>query len=311
MSAIKRTKTLWDTMKSVSVKSIADEAARGVAVALVGTPEKRAAVLRHLYPTQHAGAENTLVRVFDTTAPADGFPPEPGTFDFIIDAGGGRLLPPERLRIYGVEELGGWERTAERILEQHHDLQLALAQRFPGLRPLVAQHIIRETAQANAQFAMLTALPGVFPILGAILPVGAVGDMLMLTKNQAMMLYRLAAAYGLPLDLRTRSRDLAPLLANAFGWRAIAREIVGGIPGGVGLVMRGTIAYAGTVAIGKALQRLYETGRQPSKAVVNQLYRDALAGAKEAATALAQTLQRRKPAGRRPAASVAEEETLP
>src|SRR5205085_1889046 len=118
--------------------------------------------------------------------------------------------------------------------------------------------------------AMLSALPGVIPIIGPLLPPGALVDMFMLTKNQAMMLYKLAAIHDLPLDASSRSRDLGPLLANAFGWRALARELVGAVPGGIGMVARGTIAYAGTVAIGKSLSRLYQTGQKATRAQVNQ-----------------------------------------
>src|SRR5262249_38273643 len=146
-----------------------------------------------------------------------------------------------------------------RLLEQRPDLLLSLGRRFPGLRDAVAKRVIRDTATANAEFAMLTALPGDIPVLGAILPAGAIGDIFVLTKNQAMMMYRLAALHELPLDTKSRSRDIAPLLANAFGWRALAREIVGAVPGGVGLVARGSIAYAGTVALGKSLEKLYST----------------------------------------------------
>ena len=41
----------------------------------------------------------------------------------------------------------------------------------------------------------LNALPGVIPIIAPLLPAAAIGDIFMLTKNQAMMLYRLAAIH--------------------------------------------------------------------------------------------------------------------
>ena len=52
--------------------------------------------------------------------------------------------------------------------------------------------------------AWLSALPGVIPIIGPLLPAGAIWDILMLTKNQAMMLYKLAAIHELPLDAASR-----------------------------------------------------------------------------------------------------------
>ena len=142
---------------------------------------------------------------------------------------------------------------------------------------------------------MISALPGVIPIVGAILPASAIGDIIMLTKNQAMMMFRLAAIYNLPVDVSSRSRDLGPLLANAFGWRALARELVGAVPGGVGLAARGTIAYAGTVALGKGIQRLYATGQQPTRALLSRFYKEAASGAKELVGGIARRITAKRP----------------
>ncbi len=308
-------KNFWNIVKSVSVGEIAKEAYRPVSLAIVGEKEKREQAIRWLLtslekdapassPQKEEGvilllpgerAQNRIQpECFDSTDPIEGFPANPGAFDLVIDVGGGRRNAPVGLLIYSVEEMGGWERVVARILSERADLSLALARSFPGLRAEVAQRIIRDTANANAQFAMLNALPGVLPVIGALLPAGAIADMLILTKNQAMMLYRLAAVYDQPLDLRQRSRDLAPLLGNAFGWRALAREIVGVVPGGVGLVARGAIAYAGTIALGKALDRFYVTGLHPTRQQISRFYKEAYGGAKEIAAGIARRLPHRK-----------------
>ena len=297
MAKLALVNSFWKTVKHVSVKEIAREAQRPFALAVVGAPSKRAELYSQLFPKStelDVLPERSLIRAFDDTSETNGFPRETGAFDFIVDAGGGRVDSPAGARVFSVDELGGWDEVAERILDERPDLNLSLARRFPGLRPRVAQRVIRETAIANAEFAMLSALPGVIPIIGPLLPPGALADIIMLTKNQAMMLYRLAAIYELPLDASSRSRDLAPLLANAFGWRALAREIVGAIPGGVGLIARGTIAYAGTAAVGKGLLRLYQTGQKATRAQINQFYRESLAGAKEAAQGIAKRLTHRR-----------------
>jgi uncharacterized protein (DUF697 family) len=316
MAAVDRAKSFWKTLKSVSVKEIAQEAQRPFSLAVVGEVEQRAGIMRLLFPGAQDGEvvpERSLVRAFDTASPEAGFPAESGSLDIVIDAGGGRESAPPGTPLYSLEELGNWERVAERILEQRPDLALSLARRFPGLRRQVADRIIRETALANAEFAMLNALPGVIPLLGPLLSLGAIGDIFMLTKNQAMMLFRLAAIHELPLDARARSRDLLPLLGNAFGWRALAREVVGVVPGGVGLAARGAIAYAGTVALGRALLRFYETGQQPTRAQINRFYKEAYAGARETVKAL---LKRRRAEGRlkfevQRAGEVEEEKKLP
>lgn len=299
MAKVDVAKAFWKTLKTVSVKAIAQEAQKPFAVAVVGCPDKRDQLYDVLFPGKSPDdilPERSLVRAFDSTSPESGFPAETGAFDLVIDAGGGREEAPPGLRLFSLEEIGNWELLAERLIEERPDLMLSMARRFPGLRPMVSQRIIKETAIANAEFAMLSALPGVIPIIGALLPPGAIADIIVLTKNQGMMLFKLAAIHDLPLDASSRSRDLAPLLANAFGWRAIARELVGGVPGGIGMVARGTIAYAGTVAVGKGVLKLYETGNQPTRAQINQFYREALASARGTIQGIARKIrpQRKK-----------------
>jgi uncharacterized protein (DUF697 family) len=286
-------KSFWKVIKSVSIAEIEREANRPFSLALVGTPEKRREALRRLYPDSPEDAAHPILRAFDSTSTEVGFPAETGSFDLVIDAGGGRVDSPPGVLLYSVDELGGWDRVVERMLEEHPERLIALARRFPGLREEVSRRIIRETALANAEFAMLNALPGLFPLLGLLIPTAAVGDIIMLAKNQAMMLFRLAATYDLPLDLRSRARDLAPLLGNAFGWRALAREIIGFVPGGVGIVARGTIAYAGTIAVGEGLRRFYALGKHPTRAQINYIYREAYAGAKETVRGIARRLRLR------------------
>ena len=155
------------------------------------------------------------------------------------------------------------------------DLRLSLARHVPAFRPAVAAQIIAEDSWTNAKIATLSALPGVIPFTDVLLPVTAMGDMVLLTKNQGLMLLRIAAAYGLPMDLRARTRELLPVVGSAFGWRALARELVGLVPGGVGVVLKGSIAYAGTYTVGKAAQIYYSTGQTLSAARMKQLGRDA------------------------------------
>lgn len=300
MPGIQQVKTFWKTLKSVSISEIARESEHPVVMAVVGEPEKRKEVLQKLFPEateEDILPERSLVRNFDSISQELGFPTD--TFDFVIDAGGGRADSANSLKIYSVVEVDGWERLVQHILDDHPELSLSLARRFPGFREEVSQRIIKETAMANAEFAMFNALPGLMPILGPFLSLGGISDMLMLTKNQAMMLFRLAAAHDLPLDLRSRARDIAPLLGNAFGWRAIAREVVGVVPGGVGLAARGAIAYAGTIAIGQALYRYYHIGQLPTRIQINRFYHEALAGAREIVRQ--KLLKRHKLAVKRPA----------
>ena len=292
-------KDFWNTIKGISVSDIVREAGRPVSLALVGRAELRrdARVALFAAPDNSgdsgsARPEPAFLQEFDSTAADAGFPHEAGVFDIVIDVGSGRSEPPEGARIYSLADLGGWELTLDRILEDRPDIALALARNFPAFRRRVANNIIVLTATANAQFALVTGITSAFPLLGVVLPVNGLSDMLMLTKNQVMMTLRIAAAYGLEINFKARLKELAPILMNAFGWRAVARELVGVVPV-VGFVARAGIAYAGTVTVGKSAVIYYETGENISKAQLQRWYQEALETSREKIKSLADNVRRR------------------
>ena len=292
-------KDFWNTIKGISVTDIVREAGRPISVALVGKADLRrdARVALFTAPGNYeqngsARPEPAFLQEFDSTAPEAGFPHEATVFDVVIDVGSGRSEPGEGGHIYSVAELGGWEATLDRVLEDRPEIALALARNLPAFRRRVANNIIVTTATANAQFALVTGITSAFPLLGVILPVNGLSDMLMLTKNQVMMTLRLAAVYGLEINFKARLKELAPILMNAFGWRAVARELVGVVPV-VGFVARAGIAYAGTVTVGKSAVIFYETGENISKAQLQRWYQEALETSKEKIKTLASTVKRR------------------
>jgi len=83
------------------------------------------------------------------------------------------------------------------ILECVPDLALALGRTFASIRPAVAEREIQRVARVNAEIAVVSAIPQASLVLG---PISAVADTLVLTKNQAILLLRLAALHGLCLD---------------------------------------------------------------------------------------------------------------
>jgi uncharacterized protein (DUF697 family) len=293
-------KDFWDTIKGVSVNDIARDAARPVSVAIVGRKGARSAAREGLFASA-AGTETansalpepSFLQEFDSTSADAGFPQDATVFDVIIDVGSGRKEAPEGAHIYSIDELGGWEAALDRIIDDRPRIALALARNFPAFRRRVANDIIVLTATANAQFALVTGITSAFPLLSLILPVNGLSDMLMLTKNQAMMTLRLAAAYGLDVSVKSRMKDLAPVLMNAFGWRAIARELVGAVPV-VGFVARAGIAYAGTVTVGKSAMVFYETGEKISKEQLKRWYKDALETSRGRIKSLADAVKRRR-----------------
>lgn len=167
--------------------------------------------------------------------------------------------------------------TLSEILHKHEDLALPLARRLPGFRHIVNERTIHIVARENALFAIATALPDVVPSLIE-LP-WAFGefasDTFFLTANQLRMAFLIAAASGHEVGFTHQKAALATIIGAAFGWRALARELVGKIPLGGGLIPKGAIAYAGTYAVGKGLERVYAnqplTG-QEHRAVYDQAY---------------------------------------
>lgn len=151
------------------------------------------------------------------------------------------------------------EDTVQAVLRDHEDLMLPLARQFPGLRKPIVDRIVRSVARENGLFAITTALPDVIPNLIE-LP-WAVGewatDTAFLTVNQVRMAFLIAAACGKEVGYGHQKMEIASIVAGAFGWRAIARELAGKIPFGGGLLPKGLIAYAGTYMVGKGLERLH------------------------------------------------------
>src|SRR5581483_6903802 len=154
------------------------------------------------------------------------------------------------------------ERTMSDVLHERNELALPLARRFDVFRKPVVDRIIQAVARENALFALATALPNVVPSLLE-LP-WAVGefasDTAFLTINQVRMAFLIGAATGGEVGYLEQKVQIATIVGGAFGWRTLARELVGKIPFGGGLIPKGAIAYAGTYVVGKGLERINRFG---------------------------------------------------
>jgi uncharacterized protein (DUF697 family) len=109
-----------------------------------------------------------------------------------------------------------------------------------------------------------------------------------------MMVLRLAAAFGRTPEPRARMREIAPVIGTAFGWRALARELVGLVPGGVGMALKASIAYAGTFATGRAAVFYYQMGRPPTRIEMRGIRREGTRRARTAVREALETLKRSK-----------------
>jgi uncharacterized protein (DUF697 family) len=143
---------------------------------------------------------------------------------------------------------------------------------------MVVERIIHTVSKENALFAVATALPNVVPnfielpwVVGEF-----ASDTAFLTANQVRMAFQIAAACGKDVGLSKQKGTVLSIAAGAFGWRALARELVGKIPLGGGLIPKGVIAYAGTYVAGKGLELLHVHDGEPTAAQREQLYQEGL-----------------------------------
>lgn len=136
----------------------------------------------------------------------------------------------------------------------HPDRRLAWGRAFAGFRQPITDHLIEQTARANAQFALMADLGARIPIVGAFAATGA--DFFVLTKNQLNLAYQLAAIHGRDLnDQKTVLMNAAPHLLAGLGWRELAGRAIRFVPG-ASFVPKAAIAYGGTVASGMIARTL-------------------------------------------------------
>jgi uncharacterized protein (DUF697 family) len=177
-------------------------------------------------------------------------------------------------------------------------LRLPLARQLPPLRPAVIGALIEDAARTNALYSLTTGLAEAVPVLNVPLNLA---DVVVLTKNQLLMSYRIALAAG----KRGRGRELMAEVAGVIGggllFRQAGRSLIGLIPG-VGIVPKVAVAYAGTIAIGRAVSVWALDGGTLTKQAVRGFYLEASRRAKQVAKDLvsrAKSMTPRLPGRRR------------
>jgi hypothetical protein len=154
------------------------------------------------------------------------------------------------------------QRTVKEILADRNDLGLPLARHLYPFRRPVVNEIMFSVSRENALFAMATALPNIVPSFVE-LP-WAIGefasDTAFMTMNQIRMALLIAAASDSPIGYREQKAEIASIITGAFGFRALARELVGKIPFGGGLIPKSAVAFAGSYVMGLSLERYHRLG---------------------------------------------------
>ncbi|MCS7248703.1 MAG: hypothetical protein NZ840_10750 [Anaerolineales bacterium] len=174
------------------------------------------------------------------------------------------------------------------VLEALPQKQVALARQFPLFRDAVARQLIAEGCFTNAAYAFSTGLAEIVP--GLNIPLN-VADMVVLTKNQAFLAYRLGLALGFSTRWQDYLAEFGGILGSGFLWRQLARQLVGLIPAW-GIVPKVAVAYAGTYVVGRVILQWYLTGKKLSPQQMRQLYGEAFQAGKAWASKMLQKIPR-------------------
>ena len=312
---------IWKTVREVDVNAIRHEAEHGVAIVCMGQPAALWWVDRFLregrnryplgpdplalVPLAEAADYLDVLRTADvlivaldaasplqdaelaglqrlSTAPRPSqvvllfgeAPGAPTPWSAYLDRGAATLVDPQSAAAAAI--VGGAVLDALPA-----EARLAAARRLPGLRPLFAAHLTGEVSVSNAAFALASGVPSLVPFLG--IPISA-ADTIILTKNQALMVYRLALACGAPPEFQKRMLEITPVIGGAVVWRQIAGALVGLVPG-YGIVPKTAVAFGGTYVVGLAATRWYETGLL-TEAERKRIVAEATVKARDAATVM-------------------------
>lgn len=274
----------WGIIRELSFSRLADEAQERPRLLVVAEAEERAHDLaRALFG--NAGERFVDAERFDAAI-------DPLRYDAIVAVGG---LPSQVLRDWnrlfkrareearivdvqvrvvgdGRAEEAARQRLVDRVAD---DRVLALGRFIPALRTACSHRVVWDTSVADGQFALISNVPEVVPVIGNLIAAGA--DFLVLTKNQLLMLYKLAAIFDRNLDNRRRIySEMIPVVGAGLVWRTVARELVTMAPFGLGTVPKVAIAFAGTYAVGRAATVYFGQGEKLSSEQMKSLYAEAL-----------------------------------
>ncbi len=118
----------------------------------------------------------------------------------------------------------------------------SLAARLPVLREPVCEGLIERFSRRNAIIGVAVWVPG--------------ADFAVLTLNQLRLVLRVGAAHGVEID-QQRLPEVVATIGLGFGFRAFARQLLGGVPV-AGWIVKGGVAYVGTRVLGEAALRYFQ-----------------------------------------------------
>lgn len=242
------------------------------------SPAKRAEVLRLIY------------RSSDSAVPANG-----NDLEVYFDDSGDLATRSSGLFIF---DPANPQAMIRQVLGSRPDLAVPLGLHVLPFREEVSRRMVKKVAKENALFALATAIPDIVPFISLPWAVGEfASDTAFLTANQIRMAFLLAAANDREVGYHEQRTEIGTIILGAFGWRALARELVGKIPWGGGLIPKAAIAYAGTRVAGMSLERYYRLGKAYTRAERRLAYEHALERGRHLVAGLVEGFQQRNRRG--------------
>jgi len=281
-------KQVWTAISNLNPKDVRELANQGVLIGLYARSEEAYEEMAEFFIPSTLTRErrlegfNHLYRSDEKNAPP--------RFDIEIFEEG--LPRPQSGFLFRRQQPG---RMIGEILDARESYMIPLARLFPPFYQPVIDRVIHKVSKENALFSMATALPGIVPMLQLPLAVGEfASDTAVLTVNQVRMAFLLAAASDRNIGYGEQRGEIGSILAGAFGWRAIARELVGKIPFGGGLIPKAAVAYAGTYVAGRVLERMYREGYSMSRKERKETYEGAFETGKRVAKQILEAVKAKK-----------------
>lgn len=173
---------------------------------------------------------------------------------------------------------------APAILHIYKGMEIRVARHVPLMRVPVGHKLIDDTSFTNAAYSLSTGFTGKAPIPN--LPLNS-ADIVILTKNQALMAYAIILAMGMKTEWRDTMPKLAAAVDPIFIWQQLGRYLTGIIPS-IGIVPRVVIAYAGTYVIGETIYRWCSQSEKLNPDELKAFYVEALERGSDAAKVLIQ-----------------------
>ena len=286
IGAIGTVRSFMNVVKDIDFEEVRDRAERTPRMLIVGRDEALAqeAATQLLGPVDRSGVsveawgdrESLDATRYDVVIVYD--PTGEGLFDRVRRAAGSRRDAANVFFLAKEISDGNDPANAVRmeIMDMLPDVAPAFGRHYEEWRPAAVRAIVEQTSRANAQFALVSNIPAVIPLLAGL--VAASADLIVLTKNQVMMCYKIAAAHDRGLeDQMAIVRELTPVVGAGFLWRTAAREAASFIPFAAGTIPKVGIAFVGTMTVGKAADYYYRFGKKPSKSQLDQFKEQASA----------------------------------